>query len=327
MKVSKLCERAGMSRQNFYKARKEHQRKLVDARLVKELVNAERALQPRLGGLKLHFLLRERLELAGVKLGRDRFFDVLRSQGLLLEPLPKAPRTTNSAHNLPVFTNLIKYLEPRAPNQVWVSDITYIRTLEDFAYLSLITDKYSRKVVGYHLARTLTALDALPALDMALAELPKGGSPIHHSDRGSQYCSHEYVRRLTDNGLEISMTEQDHCAENAMAERVNGILKQEYFLKHEFRSVALARVAVNEAVYLYNTRRPHRSLKLQTPAQVHAVVARKILPPPGGGQEGAALLLNGAQNVSENETKSDNFKSGLDHLKGERGDEKLMVIG
>lgn len=258
-----------MSRQNFYKARRERQRKQVDERLVKTLVSAERALQPRLGGLKLHFMLHDRLALEGVQLGRDRFFDVLRRQGFLLEALPKAPRTTNSVHSLPVFSNLVKDMEPSEPNQVWISDITYIRTREDFAYLSLITDMYSRKVVGYHLAKTLTAQDSLRALEMALQGLTKEAKPIHHSDRGCQYCSHEYVERLTSNGLKVSMTEQDHCAENAMAERVNGILKQEYFLKHEFHSVAQARDAVNEAVYLYNTRRPHRSLKLQTPEHVH----------------------------------------------------------
>ena len=270
---SKLCKRAGMTRQNFYKARRVRQRKQVDERLVQSLVNAERALQPRLGGLKLHFLLRDRLQAEGVKLGRDCFFDVLRNQCLLLDPLPKAPRTTNSAHNLPVFTNLIKDMDVSGPNELWISDITYIRTREDFVYLSLITDKYSRKVVGYYLAKTLTAQDTLRALDMALKGLPKGVKPIHHSDRGCQYCSHEYVKRLTVNGLEISMTEQDHCAENAMAERVNGILKQEYFLKNEFRSVAQARLAVDEAVRLYNTRRPHRSLNLQTPEQVHGKAA------------------------------------------------------
>ena len=263
-----------MTRQNFYKARRVRQRKQVDERLVKVLVNAERALQPRLGGVKLHFLLRNRLQIEGVKLGRDRFFDVLRNQGLLLDPLPKAPRTTNSAHSLPVFKNLIKEMEPSGPNQAWISDITYIRPREDFLYLSLVTDKYSRKVVGYFLAKTLTVQDTLRALDMALRGLPKGvARPIHHSDRGCQYCSHAYVNRLTGNGLEISMTEQDHCAENAMAERVNGILKQEYYLKNEFRSVAQAQLAVDEAVRLYNTRRPHRSLNLQTPEQVHVKAA------------------------------------------------------
>lgn len=267
--VRTLCERVGMSPQNFYKSRKVRQRKRVDERLVKRLVEAERLIQPRLGGLKLHSMLRDKLAAEDVELGRDRFFEILRNQALLLEPLPKAPRTTNSAHSLPVFTNLLKELEVTGPNQAWVSDITYIRTREDFAYLSLITDKYSRKVVGYHLAQTLEAQDALKALKMALASLPEGRRPIHHSDRGCQYCSHEYVKQLKDHGMPVSMTEEDHCAENALAERMNGILKQEYFLNYEFRTVAQARKAVDEAVRLYNTRRPHRSLKLRTPEQVH----------------------------------------------------------
>jgi len=262
-----------MSRQNFYKSRKVRQRKKVDELLVKCLVEAERAAQPRLGGLKLHSMLREELEAENVSLGRDRFFEVLRNQALLLEPLPKAPRTTNSAHSLPVFTNLIKDMDLTGPNQVWVSDITYIRTLEDFAYLSLITDKYSRKVVGYHLGQTLEAQATLKALKMALRDLPDGIHPIHHSDRGSQYCCHEYVKELKAHGMAVSMTEEDHCAENALAERMNGILKQEYFLNYEFRTVAQARRAVDEAVRLYNKRRPHRSLKLRTPEEVHRLAA------------------------------------------------------
>jgi len=262
-----------MSPQNYYKSRKVRERKKVDEVLVKRLVEAERAVQPRLGGLKLHSMLREKLESEEVPLGRDRFFEVLRNQALLLEALPKAPRTTNSKHSLPVFSNLVKDLELSGPNQAWVSDITYIRTREDFVYLSLITDKYSRKVVGYHVGRTLCAEDTLKALTMALDALPEGSRPIHHSDRGCQYCSHEYVDRLEQVGLPISMTEEDHCAENAMAERMNGILKQEYFLNHEFGTVAQACRAVDEAVHLYNTRRPHRSLMLRTPEQAHGMAA------------------------------------------------------
>ena len=271
--VSVLCTKAGMSRQNFYKSRDVRQRKNIDEQLVKTLVESERRIQPRIGGLKLHGLLRPELEAAGVSIGRDRFFETLRNQGLLLEPLPKAPRTTNSRHSLPVFSNLVKDLDVTGPNQVWVSDITYIRTREAFMYLSLITDMHSRKIVGYYLAATLEACDTLKALEMALSQLPKGAFPIHHSDRGSQYCSHEYVKRLQAHGLSISMTEENHCAENAMAERVNGILKQEYYLKQEFRSGRQAHKAVAEAVILYNTRRPHRSLKLRTPEQVHREAA------------------------------------------------------
>lgn len=273
MSVSNLCKVAGMSRQNYYKARMVRQRRKVDEQLVKQLVEAERAIQPRLGGLKLHSMLRDELASEGVRLGRDRFFEVLRNQALLLEPLPKAPRTTNSAHSLPVFSNLIKDVALTGPNQVWISDITYIRTREGFLYLSLITDKYSRKVVGYHLGRTLEAEDTLRALKMALAQLPAGAKPIHHSDRGCQYCSHEYVKELQTHGLQVSMTEEDHCAENAQAERVNGILKQEYFLNYEFRSEDQAHRAVDEAVRLYNGRRPHRSLNLCTPQQIHQQAA------------------------------------------------------
>jgi hypothetical protein len=144
-----LCKKTGMSRQNFYKGRKQRDRYKVDAALIVELVRAERAIQPRLGGKKLYVLLKPKLQEAGIEVGRDRFFKVLAEQGLLLEPLPKAPRTTNSRHSLPVFRNLMAEMELSGPNQAWVSDITYIRTDEGFLYLSLITDAWSRKIVGY----------------------------------------------------------------------------------------------------------------------------------------------------------------------------------
>jgi len=273
MSVSEVCAIAAMSRQNFYKTRRSRQRRAVDVKLVRQVVESERALQPRIGGLKLHSMFKDKLAAEGVRLGRDRFFDVLREQDLLVQPLPKAPRTTDSRHSLPVFSNTVKDLELSRPNQVWVSDITYIRTRKDFAYLSLITDKYSRKVVGFHVGRTLSTKDTLEALKMAVTALPDGMSPIHHSDRGSQYCSHAYVGALKESGLGISMTEEDHCAENALAERMNGILKQEYSLNCEFRTIEQVRKAVKQAVWLYNTRRPHRSLKLRTPAQIHSAAA------------------------------------------------------
>jgi putative transposase len=268
-----LCKKVGMSRQNFYKARKQRQRREVNEKLVKELVNIERAVQPRIGGLKLHKMLKVELAEIGVRLGRDRFFKVLGNQGLLLDRLPKAPRTTCSRHSLPVFTNLVKDLVLTGPNQAWASDITYIRMKEDFLYLSLITDMGSRKIVGYHLGRTLETTDTLKALEMALKDKPEFAKPVHHSDRGSQYCSHNYVDQLNANDLPISMTEERHCAENALAERVNGILKQEYCLNCEFRTLEQALAAVVEAIYLYNTRRPHRALGFSTPDQVHRAAA------------------------------------------------------
>jgi len=287
MSIVALCKAFDMSRQNFYKTRKVRERAHVDEGLVRRLVEAERAEQPRLGGLKLHSMLRETLVNEGIVLGRDRFFEVLRRQGLLLEPLPKAPRTTNSAHSLPVFTNLLNDLELSGPNQVLVSDITYIRTCEDFAYLSLITDKFSRKIVGYHLGQSLETVDTLKALDMAMSELPGNAFPVHHSDRGSQYCSHAYVKRLRSRGLRVSMTEEDHCAENALAERMNGILKQEYFLNRTFRTVEQARKAVDQAVHRYNTRRPHRSLNLETPETVHMAELDEKFSPRGKRKKGA----------------------------------------
>jgi putative transposase len=262
-----------MSRQNYYKQRRERALAEVNEGLVKELVQAERGLQPRVGGQKLHRMLQVRLKQQGVKLGRDRFFGVLKRQGLLLEPLAKGPRTTCSGHSLPVFGNLVKGKVVERPNEVWVSDITYVRTREGFGYLSLITDMGSRKIVGYHLGRSLETHEAVKALEMALREKRSGARPIHHSDRGSQYCSHEYVAVLRAHGLGISMTEEQHCAENALAERVNGILKQEYYLRDEFGTMEQAQRAVAEAVWLYNTRRLHRSLNYRTPEQVHQAAA------------------------------------------------------
>jgi len=267
--IAKLCRKTGMSRQNFYKGRRERVRREVDGDLIEELVRAERMVQPRLGGKKIHRLLKPELEKAGVRIGRDRFFEVLGERGLLLDPLPKAPRTTNSRHSLPVFRNLLTDLQVDAPNQAWVSDITYIRTDEGFLYLSLITDDWSRKIVGYHAGDTLETEGCLNALVKAVSELEEGIFPLHHSDRGSQYCSHLYTGELRKHGLGISMTEENHCYENAKAERVNGILKQEYGLGSSFLTKQQAVASVDQAVMLYNTRRPHLSLKYKTPEEVH----------------------------------------------------------
>ena len=274
--IARLCEKTGMSRQNFYKGRRRRVRREVDGDLIEELVRAERMVQPRLGGKKLHRLLKPELEKAGVRIGRDRFFEVLGERGLLLEPLPKAPRTTNSRHSLPVFRNLLAGMDLDGPNQAWVSDITYIRTDEGFLYLSLITDAWSRKVVGYHAGDTLETEGCLMALEKAAKELADGLFPVHHSDRGCQYCSHLYTGRLREYGLGISMTEEMHCYENAKAERVNGILKQEYFLGGCFNTKRQAVKAVDQAVWLYNTRRPHLALGYRTPEETHKELKKAI---------------------------------------------------
>lgn len=271
--IKHLCDFVGMSRQNYYAARRLRQRREVDEGLVVELVKRERRMQPRIGGRKLLHLLRSELDESNVSIGRDRFFEVLAENDLLVVRKPGRPRTTNSRHSLPVFHNLLEGRTLTAPNQAWVSDLTYIRTDEGFVYAALITDAYSRKIVGAHLGDSLEAEGCLVALEQALGDLPEGKHPLHHSDRGCQYCCHAYVDRLRDRGMPISMTEIMHCYENAMAERVNGILKQEYELDRTFRTKAQAKKAFEQAVWLYNHRRPHLNLNYRFPADVHLEAA------------------------------------------------------
>jgi transposase InsO family protein len=264
-----------MTAQNYYARRSAWRRREVDLKLMLELVQAERKQQPRLGVRKLYYLIQVELKAAGVKMGRDRLFEELGKAGLLVQRKPSEwPRTTNFDANLPVFKNLIKKRRLTGRNQVWVADITYIRTREAFMYLGLITDKWSRKIVGFHLGETLEAGSALKALAMAVAGLKRNEKPIHHSDRGCQYASHAYVNRVEQAGMKMSMTEQNHAAENAMAERVNGILKQEYWLDANFETQREARRATIQSVSLYNNHRPHSSLGLRTPERVHSTNAK-----------------------------------------------------
>lgn len=268
--VSGLCLAAGMTRQNYYKQRRVRARRRVDEDLVVSLVCRERMLQPRLGARKLLWLVRGELARAGVVLGRDRFLALLGRRKLLIPRVRRGIHTTNSRHGLRVYPNLIKGLALVRPHQVWVSDITYIRTAEGFLYLCLVMDAYSRAIVGYDCSDTLERDGALRALRQALGQLPAGSGAIHHSDRGSQYCCWDYVAALEAAGVSISMTQENHCYENAQAERLNGILKQEYGLGGTFARKAEGRRAAREAVGLYNCRRPHESLGYACPMQVHA---------------------------------------------------------
>jgi transposase InsO family protein len=263
-----------MTPQNYYARRERTERVAVDVGLVLELVRAHREEQPRLGGRKLYFLIAPELEAAGVKMGRDQLFRELGKAGLLV-PRKRSewPRTTNVDPRLPVFKNLVKGRKEDEPNQVWVADITYIRTEEGFMYLALITDRWSRKIVGYHLGETLETRHALKALAMACKGLKAAQCPIHHSDRGCQYASHAYVGAAEAAGRKMSMTEKNHGAENALAERVNGILKQEYWLDANFPSRREARQTSAQAIGIYNTRRPHTALGFATPEQVHSAAS------------------------------------------------------
>ncbi len=259
-----------MTPQNYYARRRACRRQEVDVQLVLELARAERAHQPRLGVRKLYHLIGAELKAAGVKMGRDRLFEELRKAGMLVERKPSTwPKTTHFDPTLPVFKNLIKRRPASSRNQIWVADITYIRTQEAFLYLSLITDQWSRKIVGYHLGETLETQFVLKALAMALRGLARGERPIHHSDRGCQYASHVYVQAVEQAGLRMSMTEKNHGAENALAERMNGILKQEYHLDADFETRLAARQATAQAIELYNYRRPHTALGFSTPGAVH----------------------------------------------------------
>jgi transposase InsO family protein len=265
-----LCAVAGFSRQAYYQERRERSRQAVEEDAIVELVKAQRRVHPRVGVRKLRVLIAADLREMGIAIGRDRFFALLRRRGLLIKRCLRWAKTTDSRHGFGVWPNRIRHIVPSMPHQVWVCDLTYIRTDEGFLYLSLVTDAYSRKIVGYCIHDTLEREGCLSALKRALAQLPEGAQPIHHSDRGTQYCCSEYIELLHKYKCLISMTEYNHCYENAMAERVNGILKGEYGLNQTFHDKPQALVAARQAIGIYNDYRPHTSLGYRTPSSVHA---------------------------------------------------------
>ena len=264
-----MCRCVGMTRQNYYKARTQRKRQAVAESLILDLVGQERAMQPKLGGRKLLHLIAPELASAGVSIGRDRFFSLLSDHDLVIERKARQCRTTDSWHGFRVYSNLLKDSDLTGPHQALVSDLTYIRTDEGFVYLALVMDAQSRAIVGFDCSDSLEAEGALRALAMALGQLRPGCQTIHHSDRGSQYCCKAYVGALQGAAMRISMTEENHCYENAKAERLNGILKQEYGLGEGFACKEESYQAVAEAVWLYNHRRPHESLAYQFPMAVH----------------------------------------------------------
>lgn len=264
--MEKVSSILGKSRQSYYKQRKIAQRRRNDEKVILDHVGRRRCGQPRVGVRKLHLHLNEQ----GVYIGRDRLFDLLRRKGLLVKPRRRYVRTTHSNHWFRKYSNLIRDLEASRPGEVVVGDITYLETREGFCYLSLLTDVYSRKIVGYGLSRSLSVEGTLKALNMALRGIKGHKGMIHHSDRGIQYCCHTYTNRLRKAGVRISMTEENHVYENAMAERVNGILKNEFLLGECLPSYAMAGMMVKEAVNIYNNERLHMSIDYMTPAQKFA---------------------------------------------------------
>lgn len=267
--IGELCGLFGVTRQAYYQRQRQVYREAAHQELLLALVAEIRADQPRIGGRKLLELVNPQLEPA-LQVGRDAFFDLLRREKLLVRRLRSHTCTTDSSHWLHKYPNLIRELEVARPHHLWVSDITYVRTGEGFAYLFLVTDAYSRKIVGWQLADSLEAVHALAALNMAIAQLPASVKEIiHHSDRGVQYCCRRYVKRLTRSGIRISMTENGDPYENAIAERVNGILKTEWLYSMSLPTLVAAKKAVARIVGVYNTKRPHLSLGMLTPEAAH----------------------------------------------------------
>lgn len=224
---------------------------------------------PRIGTRKLYYLLKEDFLRDGIVIGRDRLFDILRDEGLLVVRKKKHSRTTDSSHWMRKYPNLIKGLKLRRPEQVWVADITYLTLNDRYCYLHLITDAYSKRIMGYCISETLMAAQTLKALQMALKYRQYGGSLIHHSDRGLQYCSSGYITTLKDNAVRISMTQDGSPYDNAIAERVNGILKDEFGLDETFGNQQQLQLQVVQSIEIYNNNRPHQSNQMLTPYEMH----------------------------------------------------------
>lgn len=270
MSLESLCGLFGLTRQAYY----QHLYRGVDCTIEQEFV-IKRVLEirkehGRMGGRKLYLKLNSFFTDHQIKMGRDAFFRLLAANHLLIKKRKRNVYTTNSFHWLRKYPNLIKDFQPIYPNQLWVSDITHWKYSPGFLYISLITDAYSRMIVGYHIATTLESIETIQALVMAistLSELPE--NLIHHSDRGAQYCSGIYVELLNSVGIGISMTENGDPLENAIAERVNGILKEEYLWDQQASSIKEAKVILDRAIALYNFDRPHMSISNMTPNEVH----------------------------------------------------------
>lgn len=226
-----------------------------------------------MGCRKLHGLLESKFKAQSLSIGRDAFFDLMGANSMHIEKKKRFSKTTYSNHEYAVSPNRIKDLEIVRPNQVFVSDITYIRTLGGFAYLFLVTDLFSRTIVGWSVRPDLSHRGAIDAFSMSLRNVKDSKGLIHHSDRGSQYCCHNFKKEFKDHGVEFSNTDDCHVYQNAVAERVNGIIKDEYNLDHIFQNIDHVSRTVKQVVYTYNCLRPHMSLEYKTPESVYKMAA------------------------------------------------------
>ena len=239
---------------------------LIEDHIVQQMVLNIKKNHPRMGTRKIYHLIKPDLERSNIKMGRDALFDLMAANNLLVTNRKRKHITTNSNHVFKRYPNLIKGIEPDGPNQIWVSDITYIKSGQDFLYLFLITDLYSKKILGYQLARTLDSMHAVNSLQDAIKNTcqPITGL-IHHSDRGIQYCSKDYIKVLKEGKISISMTENGDPLENPVAERINGVLKNEYL--NQYQNLTITQL--EKSIEKYNKKRPHLSCDMLTPEAAH----------------------------------------------------------
>lgn len=264
-----MCELFGYTRQAWYDSQKRQSRTQMGEVLVLSEAKKIREGHKKMGCEKIFIKLQSFLQEHKIKMGRDNFLALLGEHGLQVRRRKRRAKTTNSNHLYKRYPNIVHDLSLTSAGKLWVSDITYIRTIHGFVYLSLITDAYSKKIVGWCLWPTLESEGALNALKMATSIEKISNKLIHHSDRGIQYCCYDYVNYLKGSSINISMTENGDPYENAIAERVNGILKDEYDLYDTFEDYNQAYEAVKVAVEKYNNQRPHRSCDMLTPMQAH----------------------------------------------------------
>lgn len=268
MSLSLSCQLFGISRQAIYQSELRLQQHTNELSQIKPLVQSIRMEMPRIGTRKLYYLLKEEFNAYGLKIGRDGLFDYLRTENLLVKPKKNYTKTTNSKHWLRKYPNLLRDFKPLQPEQVFVSDITYIKTKDRTHYLSLVTDAFSRQIMEYKLSEDMSAENVVQAIKMAAKKRTFNTPLIHHSDRGLQYCSSLYQAELAKNGITPSMTDGYDCYQNALAERINGILKQEFVIETCITGKELKKLIV-ESINIYNTKRPHLSLNMKTPNFVH----------------------------------------------------------
>lgn len=259
----------GISRQAYYQSLKIKEKEVFSSEILLQKVSEIREKHPKMGTRKLFIKLREFIYDNNIKIGRDAFFDLLSNNNLLIRKRQRRIRTTYSNHWLRKYSNLIKDYVPTKANQLYVSDITYWRIETGFIYISLITDAYSRKIVGHYVSETLAADGSIQALKMAFKNNKIDDNTIHHSDRGVQYCCAEYITILNKSYCKISMTESGDPKDNAIAERINGIIKNEYLYNYKIYNIKEAKELLEAVVKLYNKERPHMSIGNYTPEEIH----------------------------------------------------------